>query len=424
MSSFCLRSVREDALRQDKRSNAPNTTSKSYHEGNEEVFNAREAGGCTMSVRFIHTSDWQLGMTRYFLSEGAQELYSQSRFDVIRAMGRIAKQERCQFMLVSGDAFESNQVDRRTVARALEALREVRVPVYILPGNHDPLNAGSVYHSRTFAEKKPDHVHVLEDSTPIAVAESVELVGAPWMAIKVAINPINGVLEALQRETDITRICVAHGVVDQFAPQKDGPGVIPAELLEDALGEGKIHFVALGDRHSLTKVGSGNKIWYPGTPEATDFREKQPGYAQVVEITDGQVVTQEFQVGKWSFVEWDCRYLNSAEDVKALKESLDEFDHKERVVVRLKLVGALSLSLRSGLDECLAHAKDVFGAFLLDEEELLMRPEDADFSDLGLSGSAEATVKELRARIEVGGEQGAVASDALMLLLRLTKGAA
>ena len=71
-------------------------------------------------IRFLHTSDWQLGMTRHFLAEGAQERYTQSRFDAIRTMGRIAKDEKCQFMLVCGDAFESNQVDRKTVARAME----------------------------------------------------------------------------------------------------------------------------------------------------------------------------------------------------------------------------------------------------------------------------------------------------------------
>ncbi|MBI4381963.1 MAG: hypothetical protein HY574_12340 [candidate division NC10 bacterium] len=75
-----------------------------------------------------------MGMTRHFLSEGSQERYSQARFDAIRTMGRIAKEESCQFMLVCGDTFESNHVDRKTVARALEALKEVPVPVFILPG--------------------------------------------------------------------------------------------------------------------------------------------------------------------------------------------------------------------------------------------------------------------------------------------------
>src|SRR5208283_1848930 len=124
-------------------------------------------------VRFLHTSDWQLGMTRHFLTEGAQERYNQSRFDAIRTMGRIAKDEKCRFMLVCGDAFESNQVDRKTVARALEALKDVPVPVFILPGNHDPLNAASVYRSSTFVERKPLHVQVIETAAPIKVAEDL-----------------------------------------------------------------------------------------------------------------------------------------------------------------------------------------------------------------------------------------------------------
>jgi len=75
-------------------------------------------------TRFLHTGDWQLGMTRHFFSEGVQERFAQSRFDAIRELGRIAEEENCQFMVVCGDVFESYQVDRKTVSRALEALKE------------------------------------------------------------------------------------------------------------------------------------------------------------------------------------------------------------------------------------------------------------------------------------------------------------
>jgi len=135
-------------------------------------------------------------MTRHFLAEGALERYGQSRFDAIRTMGRIAKDEKCQFMLVCGDAFESNQVDRKTVARALEALKDVPVPVYILPGNHDPLNAASVYRSSTFIDRKPAHVHVMENAIPLKVADDVELVGAPWLSKRPVANPVEEVLES------------------------------------------------------------------------------------------------------------------------------------------------------------------------------------------------------------------------------------
>ena len=77
-------------------------------------------------IRFLHTGDWQLGMTRHFFSEGVHERFAQSRFDVARELGRIAEEENCQFMVVCGDVFESNLVDRKTVLRAIEALNTRR----------------------------------------------------------------------------------------------------------------------------------------------------------------------------------------------------------------------------------------------------------------------------------------------------------
>ena len=245
-------------------------------------------------------------------------------------MGRIAKEEKCQFMLVCGDAFESNQVDRKTVARALEALKDVPVPVYILPGNHDPLNAASVYRSSTFIERKPAHVHVIENAMPLKVADDVEMVGAPWMSKRPVANPVEEALSTLSPASGITRICMAHGAVDQLTPDPESAGIIAVAALERAIGEGKVHFVALGDRHSLTKVGAGERIWYSGTPEATDFSETRSGFALVVEVGDGRVATKEVQTGKWRFIERERVDLNTGGDVEALRKALEEIENKER----------------------------------------------------------------------------------------------
>lgn len=374
-------------------------------------------------TRFLHTSDWQLGMTRHFLSEEAQGRYSQARFDAIRTMGRIAKEEKCQFMLVCGDAFESNQVDRKTVARALEALKDVSVPVYILPGNHDPLNAASVYRSSTFVERKPAHVHVIESSDPIKVADGLELVGSPWMSKRPVVNPIEETLNALPPASGVTRICMAHGAVDLFTPDKEGPGVITVAALERVINEGKVHFVALGDRHSLTKVVKGERVWYSGTPESTDFSETRSGYALVVEISTGSVTAKEVQIGQWRFIERERVDLNTEEDVEAFRKSLEDIENKERTVVRLNLVGTLSLSLHGVLQKHLVAAGDVFGAFDVREDDLLLLPDDTDFDDLGFSGFADTTVQRLRSKITEGRDEGATAREALMLLLRLAKGA-
>ncbi len=375
-------------------------------------------------IRFLHTSDWQLGMTRHFLSEGAQERYSQARFDSIRTMGRVAKDQNCQFMLVCGDAFESNLVDRKTVARAMEALKDVSVPVFILPGNHDPLNAASVYRSSTFIERKPAQVRVIESAAPILIAEGVELVGAPWMSKRPVANPIEEAINALAPGNKITRICMGHGAVDILTPNMESTGIISVAALERAIAEGKIHFVALGDRHSLTKVGGGDRIWYSGTPEATDFGETQSGYVHVVEIGDDSVTTKSIQIGHWRFIERERVDLNTADDVDALRKSFEEIENKERTAVRLNLVGSLSLALYGEIQNHVLAAKDVFGALDVREGALLVLPDDTDFANLGFSGFADGTVQRLRSKIAEGGDEATVAREALMLMLRLARGTA
>lgn len=372
-------------------------------------------------LRFLHTSDWQLGMTRHFLSEGAQERFSQARFDAIRALGRIAAEEHCRFVLVCGDAFESNQVDRKTVARAMEALKEVPVPIYILPGNHDPLNAASVYRSSIFVERRPDHVYVLENANPIPVAEGLEIVGAPWMSKRPAANPVGEALNGLPPADGVIRICVGHGAVDLLTPDSDAPGVIEVAAMERAINEGKVQFVALGDRHSVTRVGTSERIWYSGTPESTDFAETNSGFALIVDVGDEQVAIKEVKVGQWRFIERSRVDLNTGDDVEMLREWLEKVENKERTVVRLHLIGSLSLSSHGLLHSHLDAAEDVFGSLEVREDDLIVMPDDSDFADLGFSGFAGQTTERLRSKIAEGGDEAAAARDALTLLLRFAR---
>src|SRR5688572_10660461 len=158
-------------------------------------------------------------MTRSVLGDEAQARFAQARIAVVRRLGELARAERCAFVLVCGDVFESSQVERRTLARALEALASVPVPVYLLPGNHDPLDAASLYRSAAFRDAAPAHVHVLADAQPRAVAPGVELVAAPWLSRRPAENPALGVLAQLGPPGPL-RILAAHGGLDALTPER------------------------------------------------------------------------------------------------------------------------------------------------------------------------------------------------------------
>ncbi len=373
-----------------------------------------------MNIRFLHTGDWQLGMTRHFFSEGVQERFAQSRFDAIRKLGRIAKEEDCQFMVVCGDVFESNLVDRKTVSRAIEALKDVPVPVYLLPGNHDPLNAASVFRSTTFLERKPAHVHVIEDTTPIRLDDSIEIVGIPWTSKRPLQDLVALTTGKLDPSVDALRICVAHGMVNNLSPDPDDPSLISLHAAENAITENKIHYLALGDRHSLTRVGDSGRIWYAGTPEPTDYNEVKPGLALVVTISEAGVTTRDVNVGRWKFIERKQVDLYTREDIETLRGWLEKLEDKERTVVKLRLVGALSLSLHGELEELLSHAQEILGAVETRTDNLVIMPENADFKDLGFSGFAGCTVERLRSNIEESGGPDSVTSrNALALLVRL-----
>ncbi|MCL6107063.1 MAG: DNA repair exonuclease [Actinobacteria bacterium] len=371
-----------------------------------------------MRIRFLQTGDWQLGMRRYYFSEGTQERYSQARFDAIRTMGQLADDESCQFVLVCGDVFESNQVDRKTVARALEALKEVRVPVYILPGNHDPLDAGAVYDTDFFLERKPENVHVIRDSQPFEPVEGLELVGAPWMSKRPAVNPVSEVIAGLPA-AETERVLVAHGGLDKFTPDKDNPLIISEVELEAAIRERKLQYVALGDRHSVTRVGESGRAWYAGTPEVTDTGEVSSSRVLVVDMENDDVTVREVQVGKWSFIRRQIE-LNSVEDVQNFGDWLGGLENKDSTVLKLDLAGSISLTLNGAVEKNIALAFDVFAAVDVNDDDLMVVPDDEDFSDLGFSGFAGKTVEQLRASMDVKGPEAENSRDALMLLLRLS----
>ncbi len=370
-------------------------------------------------VRFLHTADWQLGMRRHYLSGEALPRYMQARIDAVRRLAALAREEKCEFIVVCGDVFESNQVDRQTIGRTFEALAEAPCPVYLLPGNHDPLDAASLYNSPEFLRKKPPHVHVLTSSEPVEVRPGVEVVGVPWRSKKPRRDLVAEVLERLEPSDGALRVGVAHGAVDVLAPQGRNPEAIQRDAVLRALDDGRLHYVALGDRHSATEVAP--RMWYSGSQEPTDFGETS-GRVLVVELDrDDCAVTCEVterRVGQWQFVEHAFELLSAA-DLDGFEEWLATRPDKDRTTLRLRLSGALTLLLKAQLDDVLDQARPLFAGINEIDDELMVLTDELDATRLGLTGFARTTVEKLAARAKTE----TAARDALALLYRLAGGA-
>ena len=375
------------------------------------------------AVTFIHTSDFQLGMTRWFLSPSAQSRFDDDREEAVVRLGELASETGAEFIVVAGDVFEHNSLNTSTLLRSKEVLKNLPVPVYLLPGNHDPLVADSIFFN-SFA----DNVHVIADSEPIEVRSGVEIVGAPYLSKRANYDLVRRALEPLEpldrASGAVARIAVGHGQVESRAgeAEESDADTIDLTFVEDCLDRGVIDYLALGDTHSTASLGRTGKVWFSGSPETTAFddRERDSGNALVVRVEGEAVDVEKRSVGRWAFRALDAD-VNSMDDVERFLAELEEMPGKTRTAVKYSLRGTLGLSAQARLEQGLANLEEVFASLKPRERtmDLHLAPSEDELSELSLSGYAADALAELLENLE-----NPTARDAANLLFRLSaKGA-
>jgi hypothetical protein len=128
------------------------------------------------------------------------------------------------------------------------------------------------------------------------------------------------------------------------------------------------------------------------------------------------------RVGTWRFVRQDFD-VTGTEDCQKVEHFLEEIADKARTIVKLSLVGQLSLADMDRLETALNHASDLLGALERWERrsDLVALPDGNDFGGLGLSGFAAVGLEDLRELGAGACDDALTARDALGLLYRLAR---
>ena len=119
-------------------------------------------------MKFLHTSDWQIGMKAESVGNHAGHV-REERLEAAKRVVQAARDHGAELIVVTGDTFEDNAVDRLLVRRVGEILRSFPGPVYLIPGNHDPLVPGSVWEHGVWAEAA--NLTLLGASEPVELDE-------------------------------------------------------------------------------------------------------------------------------------------------------------------------------------------------------------------------------------------------------------
>lgn len=72
-------------------------------------------------MKFIHTADWQIGMKADFLGQAGQKVRDE-RLAAGRRLVDAANSEEAEFILIAGDLFEDNAVDRTLIQKTVNIL--------------------------------------------------------------------------------------------------------------------------------------------------------------------------------------------------------------------------------------------------------------------------------------------------------------
>jgi DNA repair exonuclease SbcCD nuclease subunit len=178
--------------------------------------------------------------------------------DAARALG-------ADVVVLAGDTFECHRLPEALLDRAAEAIAAAGLPVVLLPGNHDPVVAGAVYHHAALAAVANLHVlGVTHDEAVVLPQLALEIWGRPHRDYDDMIP-----FEALQPRPRVTRwqIAVAHG---HYVPAPDrSTRPRPSWLIGDAeLDATGADYVALGHWNRAVRVGNGGvAAYYSGSPE-------------------------------------------------------------------------------------------------------------------------------------------------------------
>ncbi len=378
-------------------------------------------------MRFVHTSDWQIGKSFRFADDDTLAVLQNERLEAIGRIGRVARAEGAARVLVAGDVWDVAIPSDRTLRQPIERMRQFPdLHWHLIPGNHDPNVPGGVWDrlrriglpGHVHAHLSPQPVHLgADDDGPDATGRDAWLLPAALDRRHAFGDPTACMDDAATPDGSL-RIGLAHGSVRAFG----GTGTAPNLIAADRAGRSGLDYLALGDWHG--QVPAGPLSWYSGTPEPDGFDRGGDGGGSVLVASPGRpLAPTPHAVGRHLW----CREratLTGPADIEALERRLRRLggDDPSRVLVWLTLEGALGTADHALCEERIRHGVgSALRALRIEAAALAVTSSADDLAMLGEAGALREAADRLASAAAPGQEGCDLAADALARLLALAR---
>ena len=369
-------------------------------------------------MKFIHTADWQIGMRAAHVGAVA-EVVRGERLNAAQRVVDVAREKAVAFIVVAGDMFQDNGVERVLVQQVADILGAFAKPVYIIPGNHDPFVPGSVWEHPAW--KAYPNITILVEPVPVEF-EWGKIYPCPLREKHSFEDPTQWIKPDTVAEI---RIGIAHGTVEGVSTDEpDYP--IP----RDAAVRTGLDYLALGHWHSTATYASGTeavRMAYSGTHETSKFGERDSGNVLLVEIEKAQQAPVITPINTGGLVwETSIEEITQEGDLTRFRERLEQLDNGKRRLVDIRLGGVFAAAENSEIERLseIVASRFLFGR--VDTAGLRPRPGD----DRWVSNLPIGPVREAGARLcewsslastmpRPEGAKSEVATQALLMLYQL-----
>lgn len=374
-------------------------------------------------LKLLHTADWHLGHRFSSFDEVDAKKLSRARLDVIAEILGVADSYRVDAVLCAGDLFDGPNPEQdwwEGLARALARSTPGR-PIFLLPGNHDPLVPGSVWEkSHAFRKKLPAWVRVVDrDGFEHELRDDAVLLAEPCRSSS-GERDLALALPARAPGDERIRIGLVHGTTFGFPGHETN-----FPIHRGAAAARGLDYLAIGDTHGYrNEEPNGVPTIYPGAPEATRFGEE--GYGNVALVLfghDRRANVRPVPVGYWKWREVTCRSLG---ELRALRDSGD----LGRSVVRLVLDVTVTIKESDEVESIVSELQGTnathgrVGILHVDRRRFVLAPDLAtDEFPQDLPDSLRTALDRLRKQVVEGPEQDR-AKLALRHLWKLVHGRA
>lgn len=328
-------------------------------------------------MRFLHTSDWQIGKPFGFVDDETLAVLRAERLEVIARIGDFAIKHQASAVLVAGDIYDGAHPGLDMLLRPIERMRQFPdVQWHLIPGNHDAHTANSPWERLLRSTMPPNIViHVTPEPRPIAdgsawvipaILTHRHMSGDPTAAFESAVTPPGAL-----------RIGLAHGSVRSFGSTDHTTNNL---LAPDRAATARLDYLALGDWHGASRVD--DRTWYSGTPEPDGFDLGGTGGGEVllVEVT-AATLPKVTHIESGRFI-WrsENATLNSLEDVSALETRIrDLHPDLSRVLLQLRVDGTLDLVAREHFEQIIhTGLGSALRTLRLEANALFLKPSVAD----------------------------------------------